>query len=541
MIKQLRLAVNISDNQTVLSLAARKETVHVQDQQEDSLGVDLADYDAAQKDQNCWLHFDFGMLDEWNKTVTSFCDPQTVSESTAGWLRCRVQVDDHLPPATAPHTMCDGTNILLDLAKMSPTNCLASRPGYMCDETPIWYSYTQGALSANCTRTPAFTPDKFPGDHLRDMFASFQGAADAPDPAAPFVAGTDGAVDAAAPITLLVARERGEHANLFHASTDFLNILFTLHVTGAIDAARRDNRRGMDSVQLLLLDEQRGPFEDAFLAPIFSPRHPILRPSSLLAAGVRRLRLPRALFVPPGYSSVLYAKGEPLERFRTADSHGYCTSGGSRLIRAYRAFGLGGLGIRPPDDGAPPPAAAAAVREGAPLRVTLLSRRPYTCDGVEHSFMSRQFANEDELLAALRAEPGVNVTRRDFACRPLREQVEAMASTDVLVAMHGAAMMHSVFLPDGAAVVELFPKSTTWRVFEHLVRLRGLPHWAWVNPDEANIRRDDSGEFITVPVPAVADAFRAAVQAVRAARGGAGPAAAPAATTPPPARRAARR
>ena len=422
--------------------------------------------------------------------------------------------------------MCDGANVVLDIEKMSPTNCLASRPGYMCDEKPIWYSYSPGSLSANCSKTAAFTSDKFPNDHLKDMLASFQGSADpgASAPAAQYAGGADGSVDAAAPVTLLVARERGEHANLFHASTDFLNILFTLHAAGVIDATRVDNRRGMDGVQLLLLDEQLGPFEDAFLRPVFSPRHPILRATALRAAGVRRLRMPRALFVPPGYTSILFAKGEPLERFRANNSHGYCEApGGSRLFRAYRRFVLAGLNLSADGtDGAGTALAAGPdVGGGAappPLRVTLLSRRPYTCDSVEHSYMSRQIANEEELLAALRAEPGVNVTLRDFACRPPREQAAAMAATDVLVAMHGAALMHSVFLPDGAAVVEMLPKPETWRLFEHLARLRGLGYLVWTNPDDSTIRRDDRGEYITVAVAAVLDAFRAAARSVRAAR-----------------------
>jgi hypothetical protein len=38
-----------------------------------------------------------------------------------------------------------------------------------------------------------------------------------------------------APVVLVDARERTEHANLFHATTDFLNMFATLHVAGVID------------------------------------------------------------------------------------------------------------------------------------------------------------------------------------------------------------------------------------------------------------------------------------------------------------------
>ena len=78
-----------------------------------------------------------------------------------------------------------------------------------------------------------------------------------------------------APITLFITRERNEHANLFHAMTDFLNAYQALHMLGVIDArregyvwrsavagsARRDidcgrHRDGMENVGVVLLDEQ---------------------------------------------------------------------------------------------------------------------------------------------------------------------------------------------------------------------------------------------------------------------------------------------
>jgi hypothetical protein len=195
------------------------------------------------------------MLEAWNRTAATFCAPVPGSHGTEGegWLRCRVQVDDHLPPATAPHTMCDGANIVLDLERMAPSNCLPSRPGYMCDEPKIWHSYPPGALSANCTRTERFAPDQFPNDHLKDMFAGFQGLAEGAPGAAPPAAAAFGAaagdVTGAAAFTLLVARERGEHANLFHASTDFLNIFLTLHAAGAVRGAR-GARAGLEDVQV---------------------------------------------------------------------------------------------------------------------------------------------------------------------------------------------------------------------------------------------------------------------------------------------------
>ena len=53
------------------------------------------------------------------------------------------------------------------------------------------------------------------------------------------------------------------------------------------------------------------------------------------------------------------------------------------------------------------------------LRVTFVSRRPYM-DFVEHSFMGRQMANEDEVLTAARKIPGcVALTFQLATCAPL--------------------------------------------------------------------------------------------------------------------------
>ena len=349
--------------------------------------------DANKSDKNCWNHFDFGMLEDWDQQASTFCGtgtgysvPTHGSAHDPAWLRCRVHVDSHLPPKTVPHTLCDGANIILDIDKLRPSGCLPSRAGYKCGPPEIWHSFAGGALSANCARTGAFRPDQFPKDHLRDMFAAFAGVGEANYS----LPGAD-LVDLA-PVVLVVTRERTEHANFFHASTDFLNMFITLHVAGVIDGATGE-RRGLEDVQVLLLDEQRGPFEEAFIRPVFSPNHPVLQVSALRAAGRRRVRLRRALFAPPGYSSIMLAKAELVLEFRTGKSHGYCTArGGSRLLRGYRDFVLGGLGVAEERGGGGAGGGPAAA--GELVRVTFLSRRPYTCDSVQHKTIKRQVHNE---------------------------------------------------------------------------------------------------------------------------------------------------
>ena len=180
----------------------------------------------------CWEHFDFGMLELWDAQKADFCTPPTDGGGSS--LVCRVQVDGHLPAPTAPHTMCDGVDIALDLSALTRSGCLVHRPGYKCDGEPVHYHYAPGAIGGACARQPRFQPSAFPRDHLMDVFSSWGGPGEGWTPARVSglpVAGSGGggggaAGAAGADVTLLVTREKAEHANLFHATSDFLNAFF---------------------------------------------------------------------------------------------------------------------------------------------------------------------------------------------------------------------------------------------------------------------------------------------------------------------------
>jgi hypothetical protein len=187
---------------------------------------------------HCWDHFDFGMLEAWDAKAEVFCSPkesahpqviaakQTGSSlsielsntlpADASWLVCRVNRDEHLPPATAPHTMCDGANIAINFGTMRRAACPAFRPGYKCEGDAVFYHYDADTLQGACVRQPNFNQQSFPRDHLMDIFTSFKDSAD-----------ISVAEPAEAPVTIFVTRERGEHGNLYHATTDFMNAFYT--------------------------------------------------------------------------------------------------------------------------------------------------------------------------------------------------------------------------------------------------------------------------------------------------------------------------
>ena len=145
----------------------------------------------------------------------------------------------------------------------------------------------------------------------------------------------------------------------------------------------------------------------------------------------------------------------------------------------------------------------------APLRVLLISRRPYD-KYIQHSFVGRQLDNEDELVEAMRGEAGVALVKKvDMVQLTFQAQLALMAGTDVLVGMHGAALSHVVYLPPWAGVMELWPKDhDMWRCFEHLTQLTGPAYQRWENKNDKRFRKDRHGDYTLVEVDEFMNQFR---------------------------------
>ena len=226
----------------------------------------------------CWDRFDYGYLDFWNAAGKSFC------EGSTGGLFCRVITNELLPVPTGPHVVCNASNLVIDYSKTHPIPCCKNRPGYFCVEPPTYTGYIKGALQSECQLTPAFGIDHFPRDHLRDIFETFEGVKKID-----FTRKEEG-------VTFFVTRESGEHVNLFHSFTDFINIYQTMVMLG-LEAS--------DIAIVLLDDHTKGPF-DVIFDQVFSWRKPMVRGSSL--RGPNRIFYEQAVFVPPGYSSMVYSQ-----------------------------------------------------------------------------------------------------------------------------------------------------------------------------------------------------------------------------------------
>ncbi|XP_028176160.1 EGF domain-specific O-linked N-acetylglucosamine transferase [Ostrinia furnacalis] len=114
------------------------------------------------------------------------------------------------------------------------------------------------------------------------------------------------------------------------------------------------------------------------------------------------------------------------------------------------------------------------IRDSDKIRVTLLSR------GTTY----RSILNEKQLLDALHKVDDYYVQRVVYdRTMPFTKQLEITHNTDVFIGIHGAGLTHLMFLPDWAAVFELYNCEDPNCYFD-LARLRGLKYVTWENKEK---------------------------------------------------------
>lgn len=104
--------------------------------------------------------------------------------------------------------------------------------------------------------------------------------------------------------------------------------------------------------------------------------------------------------------------------------------------------------------------------------------------------VSRKIFNEDELLTAIKGvvPEGDRVDGLQLDALPMKEQLQIISNTDVLLGMHGAGLSHTLFLSPHAALLEFYP--TYWpqanKHFRSFASWRRLHYQSWQNQDQEN-------------------------------------------------------
>eukprot|EP00698_Gefionella_okellyi_P001711 TRINITY_DN11581_c0_g2_i1.p1 TRINITY_DN11581_c0_g2~~TRINITY_DN11581_c0_g2_i1.p1 ORF type:complete len:603 (-),score=130.43 TRINITY_DN11581_c0_g2_i1:25-1833(-) len=440
----------------------------------------------------CDRQLGFGLLDSWNKRAAVYC--KAPSQETATTLTCRSTIHEHLREPTRPHTQCDARNLVFDFGRMQQRiSCLQHRPGYNCQKEDF-HRYEKGALVGTCDLQREFSLDRFPRDHLRDMFDGFT-------PITEPLSFTEEVGEQ----TLFVTRENTEYANLFHALSDLLNAFSTMYMLGLDPSLTR----------VVLLDEHAaGPY-DVWWEKAFSKAAPMVRASSF---DRKKILFKEAYFVPPGYSNLLLAHDNALHN---CDQQ-------LDLLAAFRSYMLQATGVHPHV-----PPGIECVRDGKVVKqsepfgcwgddlagealvVSFIVRRPYDLF-VEHSFMGRKISNEAELLLSIQTHfdrlhaagdcPEVRLVMVDMAQLSAEMQMALIARTDLLVGMHGAGLAHTLFLPSHAGLLEILPipNGNFWTCHQFIAGWRSLVRRRWANPDESRFVQNAKGDSTDLNAKSVA-------------------------------------
>ncbi|XP_012236787.1 EGF domain-specific O-linked N-acetylglucosamine transferase isoform X2 [Bombus impatiens] len=110
-------------------------------------------------------------------------------------------------------------------------------------------------------------------------------------------------------------------------------------------------------------------------------------------------------------------------------------------------------------------------RKNQRIRVTLLSR----------DTQYRRILNEDELTKALKENPEYKVRKVVYNKKiSFKKQLEITRNSDIFIGIHGAGLTHLMFLPDWAAVFEIYNCEDPG-CYKDLARLRGVKYFTWEN------------------------------------------------------------
>jgi hypothetical protein len=118
-------------------------------------------------------------------------------------------------------------------------------------------------------------------------------------------------------------------------------------------------------------------------------------------------------------------------------------------------------------------ASAVLMKTSRRLTITLVVRRNTT----------RRFLNENDVVSSIRRlAPLASLNVVDFGVVEFEQQVSIATNSDLLIAMHGAALAHVFFMRPGTAVLEMFPFEFHKDIYLNLAMSLGVQYLSWQSP-----------------------------------------------------------
>lgn len=443
----------------------RNPILHMDDEEFLSTPVDLMLEHYARGGQPMCDH-DFGkqLVDRWRDAATPCCS------GGSSTFTCRaIKQTRH---AGAGDQLMVGENVRLnfgDLANNDETIPKSMFKQYVDSRHNQGYSkvkWSRGTLAGQChpNAEAGWRKELFPGWN-ENWFKAFEQLPPS-DPIAPDSPACDVWEDTP---TLIV--ERDTFANFFHNSEDFVNAFLALAIL----------KWPVKPLQVLITDiYPKGPFWPMWSTVFNDREHPPLTAWDLSRKyGNKNVCFKTAAIAILGAAAPV----------TVASWDSNCRS--TPLVRAYadfvaRALELQGVNRHRDPKSVTVTYTARRASVSWPEKSFCDSRASYfDCKLLEHlgtRKLGRMVKNDGAVLAALKQlekqdfPNGARVTVReaDFNMLDLKQQIEIDRTTDVMIGPHGAGLMHNIFMPDRAALVELFVDgSSANRHFHNLATWAG--------------------------------------------------------------------
>eukprot|EP00760_Papus_ankaliazontas_P034670 PhM_4_TR7361/c0_g1_i1/m.31548/K18134/EOGT; protein O-GlcNAc transferase len=408
---------------------------------------------------------------------------------------------DKLRSKSHTHSMCErpsegGTrtsqvvchNVRVDSHDIDTAACIADNPVISYDDMLNgdfpWLAFQKGAFTLKGCRTPPSAQAHWQFMHsLADWmnlgYRTEGGAAD------------NDACDVYVNDTTLFVTRSGDYSP-FAMTHDFLNTIIPMLVDGT--------RVRADHVRVVLMDRMTV----GFYAPVWqllfsSPTQQVeWFPDLREQHKNKRVCYRKALFNIPARLSMLYNNHHQCLRH----GGGGPESPPATILALYRDLVLNSVGAL-----RTVPWRGGGGGTDMPLVVTIINRRNYKTG---HP-IGRRIANVEDLAKMITksAPPStkVFVDVVDYAVYQLDQQLNISRATDFLVGMHGAGLIHAMFVPRHASVFEFFcpekpPSNYRYNVLSGLL---GLDYHSYNIVDADN----------TIPIGEVSETFKSILSTLR--------------------------
>jgi hypothetical protein len=213
---------------------------------------------------------------------------------------------------------------------------------------------------------------------------------------------------------------------------------------------------GIDSTEIVFIDAHpANPFDEVW-AKVFQKSEYVLRMRGTDGSVLKRFS--RVVIV--GHETGIHDKGLRLHSQRGAK---LCHK--SSLLHLFASHVLKAFNVE---------------RQAKTKHLTLLYRADYTAHPRSDGLVDRAMVEVDKTLLLVQQKwPGYTATAVRFENISFAEQLAIMSKTEVLLAVHGAGNIHTLFLPPGASLFEFFPAAFGGRTrFRFLSQAVGVEYHA---------------------------------------------------------------